>query len=110
MISSIPLRTTVGYSLQASKWQKLPLLIDADEMQALLDALGQFWMVQIIGLISIGQEIIDQEAFLEVYRHYLEAIKKGENPTDPHVRSYFSSVLTTSLDALYAVKVNEEQC
>ena len=58
----------------------------------------------------IGQEIISQKAFLDVYQHYIDAIKKGENPTDPRVRPYFSAVFTTSLESLYAVKVNEDKC
>jgi hypothetical protein len=100
----------MGSSLQVSKWQKLPILIDVDEMQALLVFLGEFWIVQISGLIPIGQEIISQEAFLEVYRHYITAVKQGKNPSDPRWRSYFSSVWTTFSEALYTVKMNEQQC
>jgi hypothetical protein len=107
MTSFIPLRPTIGYSLQASKWQKSPLLIDVDEMKALLTVLGQFWIVQISGVIPIGQEIISREAFLEVYHHYLITLKKGKNSEDPRVRPYFSAVFTTFLEALYAVQVNE---
>jgi hypothetical protein len=110
MIPSIPLQATVSGSLQASKWQKLPILIDIDEMQSLLSMLGQFWIVQVSGLIPVGQALISQETFLEVYSHYLSNLKNGENATDARVRSYFSSVWTTSLEALYAVKVNEQQC
>lgn len=108
-MTAIPLRTTVGYSLQASKWQKLPLLIDAEEMRMLMGSLEPFWMVQISGLMPIGQEIISKEAFLEVYEHYLLTLKNGENPSDPRLRPYFSSVWTTFPEALYAVKVNEKQ-
>ena len=107
MTSSIPLRPTVGSSLQASKWQKSPLLIDVDEMRSLLAVLGQFWIVQVSGVIPIGQEIIAQEVFLEVYQHYLTALKRGGNPEDSRVRPYFSAVLTTFLEALYAVEINE---
>lgn len=106
--SSIPLRSAVSSPFQASKWQKSPLLIDVDEMRALLAALGQFWIVQISGVIPIGQEIIAHETFLEVYYHYIHALKKGENAADPRVRLYFSTVFTTFLEALYAVQVNEK--
>lgn len=110
MTPSIPLESTVGPSLQASKWQKVPLLVDIDEMQALLAALGQFWIVQISGLVPFGQEIISHEAFLEVYHHYITALKNGESSADPRLRPYFSAVLTTRLESLYTVKVNENQC
>lgn len=110
MTFSIPLRPTVSYSLQASKWQKLPMLIDVSEMCTLLNALGQFWMVQTSGLIAIEEEVISQKAFLDVYQLYISSLKKGEEIRDPRIRPYFSSVWTTFLDALYAVKVNEKQC
>lgn len=110
MTSFIPLRDTVGYSLQASKWQKLPLLIDLDEMKFLLAALEPFWMIQISGLVPVEQEIISKEAFLQVYEDYITTLKNGQNPSNPLMRAYFSAVWTTRLDALYAVKVNEKQC
>lgn len=109
MNDSIPFRPSVESTLQASKWQKLPLLIDVEEMQSLLTALGPFWMVQISGLIPLGQEILYPEAFLDVYQHYITSLKKGEDPKDSRLRSYFSSVWTTFLEALYAVKMNERQ-
>ncbi len=108
--SSIPFRSAVGSPFQASKWQKCPLLIDVNEMKELLTILGEFWIVQISGMISPGQEIISQEAFLEVYSQYITALKQGENCLDIRLRPYFSSVFTTFLEALYAVKINERQC
>jgi hypothetical protein len=110
MSVSIPLRSKIGSSLQASKWQTSALLIDVNEMEELLIALGEFWIVQVSGLIPIGEEIVNREAFLEVYSHYIQALKKGENPSDLRLRSYFSTVWTTFLEALYAVKMNEKQC
>lgn len=110
MTFSIPVHSTVSSSLQASKWQKLPVLFDGNEIQSLFEALEQFWIVQVSGLIPIGQEIISHEDFLEVYRHYLTALQKGETATDSRVRPYFSAVLTTFPEALYVVKVNEKQC
>lgn len=106
---SIPSRPAIGPSLQASKWQKCPLLIDANEMQDLLEVLGNFWIVQISGLIPIGQEIISPHSFLDVYSRYIAALKQGEQPADSRLRPYFSSVFTTFLEALYAVQVNEGQ-
>lgn len=108
--SPIPFRETVGATLQASKWQKCPLLIDSDEMEGLLKTLGNFWIVQISGLIPIGCECVDREKFLEVYHHYIKTLKEGEIPSDSRFRSYFSSVFTKSLDPLYRVKVNDKQC
>jgi hypothetical protein len=107
MTPSLPHRPVVGPSLQASKWQKCPVLLDVNEMGELFKALGSFWIIQISGLIPTGQEIIGQEAFLEVYSHYIDSLKRGENTTDSRLRPYFSSVLTTNLESLYTVTINE---
>ncbi len=109
MIPQLPLKSSPGPSLQASKWQKIPVLLDDEEMRALFHALGTFWIVQVSGLIPNGQEIIPQDAFLDVYHHYLSALKQGETPQDPRLRAYFSSVLTVDLEALYAVQVKPDQ-
>lgn len=106
---SIPLTSKIKTTLQASKWQKCPVLLEVQEMQQLLTVLGKFWMVQISGLIFAGQEIIAQNAFLEVYAYYLAALKRGESCSDSRLRPYFSSVWTTFLNALYAVPVQENQ-
>lgn len=110
MTPSIPLKAKVEAVLQASKWQKIPVLIDVDEMQSLFAFLGEFWMVQISGLIPFGREKISQDEFLEVYENYILALKNGKILVDARMRSCFSSVWTLFLDALYAVKVNETQC
>jgi hypothetical protein len=108
--SSISFRAAVAPSFQASRWQKCPLLLDPAEMEELLAVLKEFWIVQTGGLIQIGQEIISHKAFLEVYRQYIAAIKQGEPLADSYVRPYFSSVITSFLEALYAVPINESQC
>ena len=105
----IPLQTAFGPSYQASKWQVCHVLLEAEEMRALFDALSNFWIVQISGLIPIGQELIQKEDFLNVYSAYIAALRNGEIPADKLLRTYFSSVFTVDLTALYAVKVNEEQ-
>lgn len=108
--SLLPLRTSVGATLQASKWQQSPVLVDASEMKELIEFLGQFWIVQISGVIPLGQEIIPPETFLEVYSDYIEGLKQGTFSKDPRLRSCFSSIWTTTLETLYAVPINQEQC
>lgn len=110
MTFPISLRPTVALPLQASKWQKLPMLIEVDEMRSLFSFLEHFWIVQVSGLISFGQEVISQESFLEVYCHYITSLQRGENPSDSRVRPYFSAILTNFSQALYAVKVKDQQC
>lgn len=109
MSAMIPFRSAFGSTYQASKWQACHVLIEADEMRDLFDALGNFWIVQISGLIPLGQEIVPREDFLSLYSSYIAALKRGEILTDSRLRSYFSSVFTVDLNALYAVKVNGQQ-
>lgn len=110
MSAQIPFKAAFGPSYQASKWQACHVLIDASEMEDLFCALGDFWIVQISGLIPIGQEIIQKADFLSMFGGYIDALKCGEIPSDSRVRTYFSSAFTVDLNALYAVKVNQEQC
>ncbi len=79
-------------------------------MQSLLMALGLFWIVQTNGLVSFGEEVIQLETFLEVYRDYITALKKGESLQDSRLRSYFSSAWTITPESLYAVQINPQQC
>lgn len=104
----IPFQKTFGISYQASKWQVSHVLIDVHEMEDLLDALENFWIVQISGLVPVGQEIIRREEFISAYSSYIAALKRGELPNDHRLRSYFSSVFTVDLNAVYAVKVNPQ--
>lgn len=103
----IPSRQTAGYSLQASKWQKCPILIDPEEMRDLFQTLGDFYIVQISGVLPLGEELVEKKDFQEIYSQYIEGLKQGMLPTDPRTRSYFSSVFTLDLNALYRVKVND---
>lgn len=104
---ALPCRPVLGPSLQASKWQTCPALIDAEEMKSLLDALGDFWIVQISGLVPTGHEIIKRQEFLEVYAQYIEGLKKGNLSFESRMRPYFSSVWTLDLETLYTVKAKE---
>lgn len=102
---SIPIHRQVGYTLQASKWQKFPMLIDLDEMKGLFAALDPFWIVQVSGLVKAGSEVVAHEEFLDVYGKYIDALKNGENYADMKMRSYFSSALTVFPEAFYAFEV-----
>lgn len=100
---------SVGYTLQASKWQKCPMLLEVGEMASLMTSLGSFWIVQVSGVIQQEEEIIDPQFFLEVYSDYLDSLKKGKNPRDSRLRSVFSAVWTVDLNHLYTVPVNESK-
>jgi hypothetical protein len=79
-------------------------------MADLFEFMGEFWIVQVSGLIPIGRELIDRETFLKVYQGYVTALKEGKELEDTRIRSYFSGVLTISPESLYTVKVKEDVC
>jgi hypothetical protein len=95
--------------MQASKWLQVPILIDAEEIRSLFEALGEFQIFLISCICKPGEETITREQFLERYAEYISALQKGELPDDTHFRHYFSSAFTVSPDLLYALDVGEDQ-
>lgn len=106
---SLSVRPTASGVLQASKWLSYPVLIDADEMEALFKELRDFEIYLVSGVSKRGEEKISREAFLELYRTYIDALKEGKLPPEGHYRTVFSSVFTTTSDALFAVHVETDQ-
>jgi hypothetical protein len=105
----LPVKSRIGPPLQASKWLKYPILIDLEEMESLLGALGNFWIFLISGLIRQGGGSILQGEFLDCYAAYIQSLKEGKWPEDARIRSYFSSVFTVTVDALYTVAIENQQ-
>lgn len=101
-------RSEVGPAFQASQWQKSSLLIDVDEMRALLTSLENFWMIKVAGLIPLGQEIFSQEDFLEGYSCYIQSLK-GEPSSVIDWRSLFSSIWTVDLSTVYSVPIDKSK-
>lgn len=95
--------------MQASKWLKVPVLLDGDEMAALLQALSHASIYQTSGLCPQGTGPIDPKDFLEAYRGYVASLKAGLIPDENLYRAYFSAVMTVTEDALFAVPVDETQ-
>ncbi len=107
---SIPFKDRATGNLQASQWQKIPVLLEADEMEELLDFLAPFEMIQTMGVVSIGQEGICRTEFLDLYRVYLSSLQMGRETEDSRLRPFFSSVWTTTDLGLYRVKIDESRC
>lgn len=92
----------------ASKWLSVALLIDAAEMKALFDFLGNFLIFTVGSIVKRGEGLITHESFLSCYAHYIEILKSGNIPEDSIYRSVFASVLTVSPDHLYALHVGTD--
>jgi hypothetical protein len=98
-----------GLALQASKWLAYPILVDTEEMEALLCCLGDFWIFLTSGVVRKEDGMLLKKEFLDCYDSYILSLKQGKPPQDPRIRSYFSSVFTVTTDALYTVYVGDHQ-
>ncbi len=95
--------------LEASKWLKIQVLIDADEMRHLLVSLGNFSIFLTSGVSPEGKETLSHEEFLKVYSHYVEQLQSEQVPDETSFRREFSSVFTLTPEALYALPVGTNQ-
>ena len=104
---NLPIKSSVGYTLQASKWLTCHVLLETSELKDLFQALGQFEIYLVSGVIPNGKENPSQAEFLEVYDRYIQGLKRGIISEDTQLRQFFSSVLTTTSDALYSVPLSD---
>lgn len=99
----------VGLALQASKWLKVPLLIDEEEMKLLFLELGEFAIYPISGIVKPGEGVISHKDFLSSYEEYIQGLRQGHVEISQRQRNYFSSALSVTPEALYAVKLSENE-
>lgn len=99
------IQTQVGHPLQASKWIKLPMLLDPEEMVFLLEALGEFFVYFVGCVTPAGQGELARRTFLDLYYDYVCALREGREPDLAPCRAAFSSVFTVSQDTVYTVPV-----
>ncbi len=96
-------------SLQASKWLKVQVMLDADEMRGLIQALDPLFFVNVSQPVSADQTTISPSDFLTAYSEYVLQLQQGTVPSAETFRRFFSCALTSTLDAFYALKVGEEK-
>lgn len=89
--------------MQVSKWLQVQALLDAEEMRALFEELGDFGIYLAGMLTSAGEGIVSKQQFLQVYGAYSDALKNGQLPDEALYRSLFSSVFSVSSELLYVV-------
>lgn len=108
-IDAIPLASNSRYALQASRWQKYPMLLNEEEMRSLFACLGECWIIQTGGLLTREEGCLSLASFLSAYDTYLACVKEGGDPYSLAERTYFSSVLTCSLEAVYFLPIKENK-
>lgn len=95
--------------MQASKWLKLPMLMEEKELEDLFHYLGDVELYQTSGVLPIGGGIINKSDFLRVYGNYISALKSGQIPDENQFRPYFSAAMSLTEDALFALPVEGNQ-
>ncbi len=90
-------------TLHVSKALKHQLLVDSDEMRALFDHLSPFSLYHASRPVALNEAKI--EDFLDHYAKYVEGIKQGKLIDEAPLRPYFSALMTTEEEALYAQEV-----
>lgn len=106
--SEFPLRQSsllAESPMQASKWLQIQALIDAEEMRALFDHLGDFAIYLAGSLTTRDAGSLSKSQFLTVYEKYAAALKNGQIPDAGEFRAVFSAVFSLSPQLLYAIPV-----
>lgn len=102
-LSTLRIGNGTELPLQASKWLDQQLLIDCDEMRALLAALGDFEIFQVGMVCERDAGMLSKEQFLSGYEGYVDCLKQGIIPDEKIFRPFFSSVFTNSREHLFRI-------
>lgn len=96
-------------TLQASKWIKIPVLLDHEEMKLLLDHLESTDLYQTWKVTCPGEEIIPHVEFLDIYASYIQSLKSGNEPDESLYQGAFSSVLTNDRAVISILPVKQDK-
>jgi len=88
---------------QASKWLKLPMLLDASELKSLFDSIAPFWIFPLTGVVDGSP--ISSDIFIAEYGRWINALKQGSAPTDGELRSLLACAFTDDLESLWLQNV-----
>jgi len=91
---------------QASKWQETLVLLATEEMQALLDHLGDIYIYPLSGLHPVHGPFLQKKSYIETYHQYVGSLKAGTIP--PRLPALIVAI-TTDPDHLRGLKVKEGQ-
>ncbi len=91
---------------QASKWLKIPVLLDGLEMESLLKSLDKHWIFR-CGF-SNG-EAMEDSFFVSEYTRWIDGLKKKQIPTDEELRHLLASYMTDDLDSLWLQKIASKE-
>lgn len=88
---------------QGSKWLKIQMLCDAQELASLFAKLSPFSIFPLTGIVD-GHSI-SPETFLREYARWIETLKKGEVPADADLRKLLACAFTDDPESLWLQQV-----
>lgn len=100
-------KATAVAPIKISKTLKIPVLMDVEEMQGLLDNLPESFFYLIQGVCKKEEGVMNAHAFLQIYADYISYLKKGQKPPAAQFRATFASALSVSKDALVSFELDE---
>lgn len=86
---------------QGSKWLKVPVLCDAEELSLLFD--HSFFIVPLTGLCD--GKVLEPKSFLDTYAEWIEQLKQGKVPSDPELRKILACGWTESLESVWLQEI-----
>ncbi|MGC2596083.1 MAG: hypothetical protein WA347_07375 [Rhabdochlamydiaceae bacterium] len=95
--------------MQVSKWLKVQVLLDSDEMEALIKELGDLFFVIVSDKVKLDEAVIAPRAFLEKYADYVDLLKQGQLPPIEEFRRIFSCGVSADLEIFYAMEVSGDR-
>jgi hypothetical protein len=89
--------------LQVSKWIKVQVFLNLEEMKELIQELEPLFFVIVSEPVKMEESILSTQAFLEKYAEYVHLLEQGQAPPVDEFRRFFSSAMTTTLEGFYAL-------
>lgn len=94
---------------QASKWLKVQVLCDGEELAALFALLHPFKMYPLTGFATSTAAAISEESFLREYTSWIEGLKKGKIPSEAELKRILACAWTAHDDALWVQAVSGDR-
>lgn len=95
--------------LQVSKWIKVQILLDQEEIVDLLKKLEPFYLIAVSKPVKEQSALLSQNDFLQAHLKYIQSLKEGKVVQDSYFRECFSCAMTRSKEVFYAMPVSEER-
>lgn len=96
--------------LQSSKWLKVQVLLEKEELRAVFEELSPCSLFQAGSILAEGQDgRVSTEQLLQVYGTVVDALKRGDGIEESFYRQLLSSILTSEPQAIEASIVAENK-